>query len=437
MSILRQNLLVFLFAIFFVSISGFALCTSTEDDSWHRARFVHLTSYVRNGTVRPGNIMMFRNNHPVTGEDAASLIKETANRGFHTLLQKQGSETYFIDLMHRSPQKRITSHWCLDGPIDDIDSQDLPPGTVGYWSEKQIAVVELAQHFKGELYGGLSQDFIVVGPHVLSKDSWIIAPQSEIESLNESNLDFPGKFFTYNSLRYDIRQAIKLFYQQKKINKTSWSPPTAQPTTTSSETYLQYLRANKSKLSQKNKQALQAIENFLKKNDGDVSKLQISVPKQRFSEVAKRDKLNWIAHDNTVFWEIEVLLTEIFKPIYDFVYMGEYYGLSWKEFTETTQGPPHWNFDDATISQLKAKIEALNREVSFLSPETKKYVNLWSKGINAWLKFLNSVKELNSSPNTKTKDGWTNQFNNLLAQARTTVSIYRFSNLIISKQYLA
>lgn len=232
--------IIFCYFGLLIFLSNFSIAADTRDfrrdsrdptalELWENIRLVHVTDNLKNHTVVPGTSLIITNqfNNPESISTQLRQAIQEDSAPFAISISRDKMSFSFVDVNGLLPEARITSHWNLYNVVEKTvgaDSNNVEKN-VQLGCERSIAIVEIAKHFKGQLYGGNNEDFMIIGPHVLSRDSFIIAPCSLQNKIEMDNPEYPGTYWFYDDKEYsDIGKAVDAFNQQFKAkNPASWT----------------------------------------------------------------------------------------------------------------------------------------------------------------------------------------------------------------------
>jgi hypothetical protein len=193
---------------------------------WAETPLVHVTHLIRNHTVVAGSTKIFspgkvhdflrsahqRRRQPHTNAqrldlEAAGVIP-AGTLPIHLEPMANG-DLKLTDIHNLMTQQRITSHWSVAEPVQDFPPETESKRVIVDWSEARIGIIEPAKAFRGQLWGGHAQDMIVVGPHPLSGDAYLLVPKDLAAQVKAENPDYPGHYWIYSETEFrNAREAI-------------------------------------------------------------------------------------------------------------------------------------------------------------------------------------------------------------------------------------
>ncbi|MBI2711995.1 MAG: hypothetical protein HYX41_03880 [Bdellovibrio sp.] len=208
--------LLVVFLLFCLSFSALAVSPSSSE-LWENVRFVHLTDVIRNSTVVPGASSLVTLAHPQPLPQSFLFDLEDGVAPFYVAHWGHQKKFHIVDVNQLLPPQRITSHWHVyEGVHDAVDGKN--------WNDRKVAIVERAKYFKGQLYGGTNRDFMVIGPHRLSRESYIIAPRSLERTLRLGNPQYEGHWWFYEDSEHrNAAEAVDFLNTLfKNVNSKDW-----------------------------------------------------------------------------------------------------------------------------------------------------------------------------------------------------------------------
>lgn len=126
---------------------------------------------------------------PVITPKAVSIIKS-----------KEGSKSYsFTD--DETTDVRPTLHFSM--------FQAVKPHENGNWENMDFALISRASRFKGKIWGGISQDIIIVGSHTISDNDIIVVETNRLAELQQINPTFKGKLIIFDKTKTSLRAAVQ------------------------------------------------------------------------------------------------------------------------------------------------------------------------------------------------------------------------------------
>lgn len=214
--------------------------------------------------------------------------------------------------VEEAPNVRLTLHWY---------GMAMHTAHEKNKNKEKYLLIETGSTCVERLYAGYHEDFMMVGPHMLSPSSVAIVPEVEIENLQAENQHFKGKWVAYNSESETLEQAAKRVL--KELNK-----PNVQMIKEHNIAKLNPIQLMQVLVMSEQDPRLK--DRIFKGKDGcdylieEVMPHQLNLnvdgikanAKQYYASVLPKN-FNWIHHEATIFNELEAAGSRLFTPLFD------------------------------------------------------------------------------------------------------------------------
>jgi hypothetical protein len=105
------------------------------------------------------------------------------------------------------PNPRVTLHWYPFQPHQDYDK-----------AGNKYLIIERGANVLSRIAFGEARDFTMIGPHLLSEQSIILAPLEELETLQKENPNFRGKLEGYDPQNESLEKATTRVFTSYNLN---------------------------------------------------------------------------------------------------------------------------------------------------------------------------------------------------------------------------
>lgn len=259
--------------------------------------FSHYTSILptQNGVMLPGN-----------------LISNLESQGLSPLALHQRT-------LKVIPSIRMTIHWYPQALV-------IPHISYKPIENTNFVIIERAAYLKSRLFGGYSEDFWIVGPYQLSRESIILVPESKINEAKKTLKGFRGELRTYKESD-NLEQVVTDIIQKKSNLSIKVEPNQKYTEDYSASELLEIIHANPG-----DPECKQYEEPAKKALAQGIDSIEIELPcpadKIKITVNEKTTMLNhdfysgWYAqrlynkfHAQSIFFDLEKAIKEIIPPL--------------------------------------------------------------------------------------------------------------------------
>lgn len=322
----------------------------------------------------------------------------------------------------KEPNPRMTLHWYAFNILTPHAQNDP--------TQAKYVIIEKGREIASRFIGGFYEDLFMIGPHKLSTSSLILAPNSEVPELTQSNPSYQGKFIGYDSKSESATQAASRIFEEYQLNprqiKLIPKKQRVKITKKRAREIIQFLKVQPSTTGAR---IIKEGSNIFLEEEVKPLDQVVSVDGQEIKAITyltpglPKD-FKWYAHSESCFGQFEEITKRLFIPLL-FLGKGEIYTAE-----DIAQIIP----DRGTLIEMAKKFTSLYQQIAVFQfqgsyrddePLVKDYLFKWKNNIQAWYGIVKLQSDLmRTKPLSETPYGNPRLLSGEITKIRDTIQIF-------------